>query len=57
MQLERDGYAVGINWTNAGAGVPLSRCQVTGYHSPGRTDGLDPSALTVYMDVVCPDED
>jgi hypothetical protein len=57
MQLERDGYAVGINWINGRDGAPLSRCQVTGYHAPGRTDGVDPAATTVYMDVSCPYED
>lgn len=57
MQLERLGYAVGINWINNGEGVPLARCQVSGYHAPGRADGVDPAATTVYMDVVCPDED
>ena len=49
-QLQGMGYSVTINWINNGIGVPLARCQVAGYHSPG-------SAETVYMDVVCPDED
>ena len=57
MTLERQGYAVGINWVNNGGGVPLARCQVSGSHAPGRTDGVDPAATTVYVDVVCPDED
>jgi hypothetical protein len=48
---------VGINWINGRDGAPLSRCQVTGYHAPGRTDGVDPAATTVYMDVSCPYED
>ena len=48
---------MGISWVNSGRGVPLSRCQVSGYHAPGQGDGVDPTATTVYMDVVCPDED
>jgi hypothetical protein len=31
-------------------------CRVTGYHSPERSGGVDPNSMTVYMDVVCPDE-
>ena len=49
-QLQGMGYSVTINWMNNGIGVPLARCQVAGYHSPG-------SAEIVYVDVVCPDED
>ena len=48
--LESVGYDVVINWINNGMGVPLARCKVTGYHAPG-------SATTVYMDVLCHDED
>lgn len=54
-QIQGMGYRVGINWVNNGVGVPLSRCTVSGYHAPGRTD--DPATATVYVDVVCPDED
>ena len=57
FELERQGYAVGINWVNNGQGAALTRCKVTGYHAPGRAGGIDPAATTVYMDVVCPDED
>jgi hypothetical protein len=49
-ELQSMGYDVAINWVNNGMGVPLARCHVTGYH--GRGD-----VTTVYMDVVCPDED
>ena len=48
------GYEVSFNWINNGVGVPLARCQVSGYHAPGTGD---PSSTTVYLDVVCPDED
>ena len=54
MDLEDRGYTVGINWVNNGKGVPLARCQVAGYHAAG---GDDPASTTVYVDVVCPDED
>ena len=56
-ELESTGHTVGINWINNGKGVPLARCQVSGYHAPGVTDPTDPAATTVYLDVVCPDED
>lgn len=49
-ELQRMGYTVAINWVNNGIGVPLARCQVSGYHGRG-------AVTTVYMDVVCPDED
>ena len=52
--LESMGYEVSFNWINNGVGVPLARCQVSGYHAPGTGD---PSSTTVYLDVVCPDED
>ena len=54
--LETMGYTVGINWVNGRGSSPLSACRVTGYHSPDRSGGVDPSSMTVYMDVVCPDE-
>ena len=57
MELEGLGYAVGINWLNGREGEPLSQCQVTGYHAPDRSGGQDPTSLTVYLDVVCPDGD
>jgi hypothetical protein len=56
-ELESTGYNVGINWTNNGKGVPLARCQVSGYHAPGVIDAADPAFTTIYVDVVCPDED
>lgn len=55
--LEGQGFEVAINWINNGKGVPLARCQVSGYHAPGMIDEIDPASTTVYMDVVCPDED
>jgi hypothetical protein len=57
MQLERMGYAVGINWIDGGQGEPLSQCRVTGYHAPGSTSETDPASTTVYMDVICPFDD
>jgi len=57
MQLERTGYAVGINWIDGGQGEPLSQCRVTGYHAPGSTSESDPASMTVYMDVICPHDD
>ncbi len=53
-ELQSTGYSVAINWVNHGVGVPLNRCQVTGYHAPGWNA---PSQTTVYMDVVCPTAD
>jgi len=55
MELERQGYAVGINWLDGSKSVPLSRCRVTGYHAPAGDAG--PQTGTVYMDVICPYED
>lgn len=53
-ELQGMGYSVAINWLNHGVGVPLNRCQVTGYHAPGWNA---PAQTTVYMDVVCPTAD
>jgi len=55
MELERQGYAVGINWLDGSKSVPLSRCRVTAYHAPAGDAG--PQTGTVYMDVICPYED
>lgn len=52
--LHSMGYSVAINWINHGVGVPLNRCQVTGYHAPGWNA---PSQTTVYVDVACPTSD
>jgi hypothetical protein len=57
MQLERMGYAVGINWIDGGQGESLSQCRVTAYHAPGATSETDPASITVYMDVICPHDD
>ena len=54
QELERLGYAVGINWLDGSKAVPLERCRVTGYHAPNRSGGTDPASTTVSMDVICP---
>ena len=55
--LEAQGYDVAINWVNGYSRAPLSQCRVSDIHNPDRS-GERPHALTtVYVDVVCPNED
>ncbi|OBB21856.1 hypothetical protein A5792_07375 [Mycolicibacterium peregrinum] len=55
--LGAEGYTVAINWVGGPSSLPLDRCRVNSIHNPNR--GIPPlpkSAVTVYVDVQCPDE-
>ncbi|WP_301332909.1 hypothetical protein [Mycolicibacterium frederiksbergense] len=57
QQLSSDGYTVAINWVGGTSTLPLDRCQVNAIHNPNRAvPALPKSAITVYVDVQCPDE-
>ena len=56
-QLEFLGYSVSTNWVNGSRTVPLNRCRVVGYHSPGITEESNVVGMAIVMDVLCPDDD
>jgi hypothetical protein len=56
-ELERLGYSVSTNWVNGSRTVPLNRCRVVGYHSPGITEETNVVGMAIVMDVLCPDDD
>jgi hypothetical protein len=56
-ELERLGYSVSTNWVNGSRTVPLNRCRVVGYHSPGITEESNVVGMAIVMDVLCPDDD
>jgi hypothetical protein len=56
-ELERLGYSVSTNWVNGSRTVPLNRCRVVGYHSPGITEETNVVGMAIVMDVICPDDD
>ena len=56
-ELERLGYSVSTNWVNGSRTVPLNRCRVVGYHSPGITELSNVVGVAIVMDVLCPDDD
>jgi hypothetical protein len=55
--LQAQGYDVQINWVSGVSSVPLSWCKVTAIHNPDRSAGSENGFTTVYVDVVCPNED
>jgi hypothetical protein len=57
--LQAQGYDVGINWIGGNTTAALSECAVSAIHNPDHsTDGLPPGTFTtVYVDVVCPNND
>lgn len=55
--LNAEGYTVAINWVGGSSSLPLDRCRVNAIHNPNRgVPALPKSAVTVYVDVQCPDE-
>lgn len=55
--LSAEGYTVAINWVGGTSTLPLDRCRVNAIHNPNRgIPALPKSAVTVYVDVQCPDE-
>lgn len=55
--LSAEGYTVAINWIGGTSTLPLDRCRVNSIHNPNRgVPALPKSAVTVYVDVQCPDE-
>jgi len=56
-ELERLGYSVSTNWVNGSRTVPLNRCRVIGYHTPGITEESNVVGMAIVMDVLCPDDD
>ncbi|WP_454791088.1 hypothetical protein [Mycolicibacterium lutetiense] len=55
--LSAEGYTVAINWVGGTSTLPLDRCRVNAIHNPNRgVPALPKSAVTVYVDVQCPDE-
>ncbi|MBV9089195.1 MAG: hypothetical protein JO044_04710 [Mycobacteriaceae bacterium] len=55
--LQAQGYDVQINWVTGYSRAPLSRCSVSGINNPDRSPGSDKTLTTVYVDVVCPNDD
>ncbi len=55
--LEAQGYDVGINWINGNTTASLSECAVSAIHNPDSTPGPPATFTTVYIDVVCPNND
>jgi hypothetical protein len=55
--LEAQGYNVGINWINGNTNAPLSECAVSAIHNPDSSPGPPATFTTVYIDVVCPNND
>ncbi|MFV8245936.1 hypothetical protein [Mycolicibacterium peregrinum] len=55
--LSAEGYNVAINWVGGKSTLSLDRCRVNSIHNPNRgVPPLPKSAVTVYVDVQCPDE-
>jgi hypothetical protein len=57
VDLQAQGYDVQINWITGTSRVPLSRCSVSGIHNPNSSPPNGNTLETVYVDVVCPNED
>lgn len=55
--LEAQGYNVGINWVNGNTNASLSECAVSAIHNPDSSPGPPATFTTVYIDVVCPNND
>jgi hypothetical protein len=56
--LEDQGYSVAINWVNGSSTEPLSLCRTIAVHNPDRSpDAVPTPSTTVYVDVLCPDDD
>jgi hypothetical protein len=56
-ELEAQGYNVGINWINGNTNASLSDCAVSAIHNPDSSPGPPATFTTVYIDVVCPNND
>jgi hypothetical protein len=56
-ELEDQGYNVGINWVNGNTNAPLSECAVSAVHNPDSAPPPPATFTTVYVDVVCPNND
>ena len=55
--LSAEGYTVAINWVGGKSTLSLDRCRVNSIHNPNRgVPPLPKAAVTVYVDVQCPDE-
>lgn len=55
--LEAAGYNVGINWVNGNTTAQLSECAVSAVHNPDSGPPPPATFTTVYVDVVCPNND
>jgi hypothetical protein len=55
--LQAQGYSVQINWIRGTSRVPLSYCSVTGIHNPDSSAASRDTLTTVYVDVLCPDDE
>ena len=51
--LKAQGFSVMINYLEGRPNVPLSECQVTAINNP-TAPTADPSTVTVFVDVACP---
>jgi hypothetical protein len=56
-ELEDQGYNVGINWVNGNTTAQLSECAVSAVHNPDSGPPPPATFTTVYVDVVCPNND
>ncbi|MEN4397103.1 hypothetical protein ACNQR7_28700 [Mycolicibacterium senegalense] len=54
--LTAKGYNVQINWVSGVSSEPLTHCRATAVHNPDRSPGNDPTNVTVYVDVSCPNQ-
>jgi hypothetical protein len=50
-------YNVGINWINGNTNASLSDCAVSAIHNRDSSLGPPATFTTVYIDVVCPNND
>lgn len=55
--LQAQGYGVQINWVTGYSRAPRSRCSVAGIHNPDRSAASEKTPTTIYVDVVCPNDD